>query len=177
MAQYKKVGLAAYVVKDGKLFAACQKRGGLNQEKGFADESYRGAIQPLVHGGIEGEETPLQSLYREMGQEVGPEFRGVFDFTGNEKPFLSVDELQVLGGREDCVYYTTCLPVPESLERIHWHASTGGLVFISEEQLDEIINLRDFAKTDIIPAETLAMFPDDVALLRAGFGRYGKLLG
>lgn len=163
----KKAGLILFTDRPGYgLVAVCQERGRYNFEKGGKDESWRGALQVTIHGGLEVKDVGDADLclIREATEECGS-YLGLYVQS-------HMNELGVLHQGDDCV--TKGLRVPfEVIGRIQLHAGSGGLRFVSPQELGRIQNLKEVTdKTCFISSEELAMFPDEVMAIEAGFDRY-----
>lgn len=147
--------------------AVLVRRGKYNHEKGWSKESYPGACQVTVHGKLESEESPIEALFREIREELGDVFlRIVKKLT--DPPRLVWEDAE-MGVR------TYGVAVHHSaLSFIALGPSSGGLQFVTCEEVKDILNLRTFDKSiGVKDVDTVAMFPDEIEALKAAFDRFG----
>lgn len=123
----------------------------------FEPESWRGALQPLVHGKVREGETVSETLARKLRQEAGDVFAGV--------------ALTLIAGIEplilnNCAHWGALVTF-ESARYIQLPPSTAGPRFVAFDQLASIVDLKTtYKKTDIVPSDINAMFSDDAQIMR-----------
>lgn len=148
----------------GGLVAVLQVRGDFNHEK-MAPESFPGACQITAHGKCEGGESVRDGLLREIREELGDEFANLISVNFNERNELNRVETE----DKLVVNYGVVLP-PDFLKNLQLTASSGGIRFIREDQLDCVANLKTFDKVvGVKDRSVTAMFGDEVDALRLAF--------
>jgi hypothetical protein len=162
----KSVGLIVMtrIGPEKELFAVLSRRGSRNQEKGWAPESYPGACQVTAHGKLKPDEDSKEGLLREVQEELGDVFRRCV-------MRHSIDAL--VEGQK----VTYCVLVDsDALNFIRLHPSSGGLEFVKEDQIDDILDLSHFfTKAEGVDSlEIIAMFPDEIEALKLAFEKFNK---
>ena len=168
----KSVGLVLITkvpTEDGseKFVAVLQRRGIWNFEVPgtIKHESYPGCSQVTVHGGLEGNESFLDALNREVEEELGEDFGNVFD--------TNLLELVHENNEKKEVYTYGAIVGIERIKRIRLAPESGGLDFIDETQLDgldaPIPIMDDTIKRVGCSPSVRAMFPDEIEALREAF--------
>ena len=152
------------------LVAVLQRRGKFNHEKDWGAESFPGACQVTAHGKLEGAESFVEGLHRELAEELGTPFReGVFNET--EGIIRLVDDITL---EKEVVTYGIVVK-PETLNLARFGPSTGGFDFVTRDGAGNIRNLKEFSKTDgVTDLKTIAMFPDEIEAVQKAFEVLGK---
>lgn len=144
--------------------AVLQRRGTYNFEK-RKPESYPGGCQLTVTGKIERSESPSQALEREIGEELGREFRQNFferDVTSKLLFFGETGERAVWG---------TFLCV-STLRQVTLHPSSGGFVLVSERGLQRVKDLSKCNKGRGVRRQNqIAMFSDELEFVKLAFAK------
>lgn len=164
MERKKAVGLVVLTrINGGPLKAVLQVRGKFNHEK-MGPESFPGACQVTVHGGLEKDETFKDALLRETRQEVGNNANRLL-----EKNIKNLREVaRVETPKKLVVTYGAILP-PDFLAKMKLNVSTGGIRLVGHKELDNLIELTDKEKTAGVPDDLVAMFPDEIEAVRKAF--------
>ncbi|MDD4289963.1 MAG: NUDIX domain-containing protein [Patescibacteria group bacterium] len=159
----KSVGLIIYVFFNDVLHAILQKRGEFNVEK-MKSETWPGACQVSVHGGLQNEENFEQALLREANEEM----------PGLIIDFSRLDELcHETSETKDTITYgfVSEKNLDELLLSFNLHSCTGGLKIITADNLSSIQTLNDNDKSGIIDG-SIKMFSDEIRALKEGFYRF-----
>ena len=151
----------------GGRVAVLQVRGRFNHEK-MGPESYPGCCQVTVHGKCEDEEGIMGALFREIEEELGEKTALILQnkYLKNEFVGLCLKEKEgvinygVIFSSDSSVYF---------LNSIRLNASTGGLRFIRQVDIDDIIDIRLFDKTIGVKDLATAMFLDEKEALKLAF--------
>lgn len=124
----KAVSLWVVLTRDGRTVIPLNRRGPLNAEG--REQSYKGLLQPPVHGKTEGR-TPQVALLAEVEEEGGPAFAGVI-----RSILTLVRELPPINGIQ---------PYRVDLTEAQWATYRRGPEFLDEEILVEAADLMTFA--------------------------------
>jgi hypothetical protein len=144
----------------GGLVAILQVRGEFNNET-MRPETWPGGCQVTVHGACNEAETQLETLLREAREEMGARFAQMIH------QFHPVNE----EGANFMMY-----AIPDVVKNVQLHGGSGGLRFIRPDQVDSIVNLKDFdRKTGVTDRRITAMFPDEKEAVRLAFEKFSKL--
>lgn len=153
------VSLHVFMERDGEMCAVCQIRGKYNFEdpERFArPESWAGALQPLVHGGVKKGEIPEVVACREAREEVG----GVF--VRELPPFMQSTPL-IIG----TTAHYSILGTQKLIDTIQFHNGTGGIDFVRKVDFDAVVDVeKHFQRFERIPRECTAMFAPDIAAMK-----------
>lgn len=151
------------------LVAILQKRGEFDDER-MKPESAPGGCQLTVTGGIEDGETPEAALHREVIQEIG--FTCGIEFALASINMENMTILSYAPGeqrKENALAYAWIVE-PEFIRRMSLHPATGGLKYLRESQIKEIVDLSNFGKYEgVVHNRTVAMFSDATELLVKAF--------
>ena len=104
----------------------------------------------------------IPGLLREVSEEIG-----------NIRILDTSNQLIVLTRKETrekiTVTFGTVIDCSE-LKNIRLNASTGGLEFVTRNKIADIKNLATcFKKDELVPADVMAMFPDEIEALNLAF--------
>lgn len=163
----KSVGFLAFVEHEGMLLAVLQVRGRHNVEKELRAESWPGGCQVTIHGKAEPDEVLEKALFREAIEEVG------VAAAGHIRSAVEKDHMELVYEHHEpekiVLTYAAVLPY-EFVQAIHWHASSGGLQLITEQQIALIEDLPSYGKTmGVLNRKDVAMFPDEIEAVRKAF--------
>ncbi len=137
--------------ESGELIAVLQVRGDFNFEKN-KPESFSGGYQLTVHGKREGGEESMETLAREMKEELKVDIAEIKKLKKGIK--LLNREITEKG---EIINYGVI--VPESIiDSIELHPSSGGLKFTKKEELNKVQNLENYRGG--VPEGVVAMFED-----------------
>lgn len=164
--EIKHVGLMLYTIINGEMYGTLHKRGEWNHEKN-QPESWAGGCQPTVHGKVEALEDPNFSLAREISEEIGTFMRVWFSMT----PLVPTQEEgyeKIIPISEEGLYIVGLIP-STSIRNFSLGPSSGGIRLVTEKQIPDILDMKNFPKENRIPSEFTAMFSDDKKFLQAGF--------
>ena len=153
----------------GGLVAILQIRGEFNHEK-KGPESWPGGCQISAHGKVEDpNHSPwhlAQEMYREVGEELGDDFKEAII----HDPLCRIQLLVHKDDEKEEVFTYGARISADQLGMVRLNASTGGLRLMNKEKLDAIMNLRDFDKEVGIRDRTItAMFPDEIEAVKKAF--------
>jgi 8-oxo-dGTP pyrophosphatase MutT (NUDIX family) len=168
MAHYRSTGIVLLTdLGDGIMRAILQKRGEYDFEK-MRPESWPGGTQVTVNGGIDESEEPLQALIREVSEELGrtfvPHIHDLID-SGNLKELIRYDDGQGFFR----IFYGGVID-KKCLKDLALAPATGGLIFITKEEIPTLKNIRDFDRTKGISDRTThALFPEDIEAVKKAF--------
>ena len=144
----------------GGWVAILQRRGEFNNEK-MGPESWPGACQITVHGECKDGEILQTALVREIKEEIG---------TSLGFNVGTTVELTYTEDSDKIVASFGMRVIPKWLELFRLHAGTGGLKFVTREQVDNIVSIKDFDKTiGVKDRDVIAMFPDEIITLQRAF--------
>lgn len=146
--------------------AVLQRRGFWNFEK-MKPESWPNGCQVTAHGGVEEGEKLLQALEREAREELGEEF-----VEHATLRMFAEDKLQVVFVHENEKRSVTTfgMEIPhESLRLIRLQPDSGGLFFVTADDLEEIENLDKFDRLGGVPSGRIAMFEDEKQAVARAF--------
>jgi hypothetical protein len=147
-----------------KCVAVLHRRGIWNFEdpSGVKRESYPGCSQVTVHGGLKDDESFLDGLDREVGEEIGKDFGNIFDLDLLELTHINNEKKEII---------TYCALVEmERIRKIRLAPESGGLDFIDGMQIngqfDSPTVIEDSFKKVGCPPSIRAMFPDEIKAVR-----------
>lgn len=176
------------------LVAVLQRRGEFNHEK-MGPESFPGALQLTVWGGMEDDETPYGAMLREAEEELGKDVLSMLDDPtgkaaldavlrqqlGKETDdFLKDLEIDLDAGKPKEIYrfedkknlkvaYAAKLPC-EFLRNVRLGPSSGGIRLLKEEEIGKIQDLKNFDKAvGVTDRNVLAMFADTKETIKRAF--------
>ena len=172
----KSVGLVVFVripdqgIPIGHRVMAClQRRGTFNHEK-MMPESYPGCLQVTCHGKLEkGEDFDL-ALIREMTEELGGKFAETY-FHGYHGVILT----EVKTAEKEVVTFGTFVPIAFIRDLVQLGPDSGGLIYLSAEDVDGLVEIQPEMKLNGAPYCTLPMFPDEIEAVKKGFEFFGKM--
>ena len=171
MAKQPSAGLLVFTKVNDKLIAVLQVRGRWNVEEN-RPESWPGLCQVTAHGKLEPVDFDSFSkgMEREACAEIGYEAyehasrTGVFEVLRKEVAHSPTRTYGAL--------------VPDGrafLKKIRLSASTGGLMLVEKNQLNDIQDAGKFSKIyGVDHRSTIAMFEDEHAALQTGFELFQK---
>jgi hypothetical protein len=150
--------------KDGskKLVAILQRRGIWDFER-MDKETFPGCYQVTFHGGLEEDETFLDTLKRESEEELGKEFSKKNHLNKNLKELFHKNETE-----KEVITFGALIPF-EQISLIRLGMSTGGLDLVEEKQVKKIINISPEFREVGAPSSVIAMFPDEIEALKKAF--------
>ncbi len=173
MTKNKKTSVGLVVLTElpsmGGVVAILQRRGKFNHEK-MAPESWPGGCQVTCHGKVEeGDEDVLDALQRELEEEFGWDAVQEILPDPNRAILLADEESET----ERALTYGVLVPLSSFLrEDVILNASSGGLDFVTCDQLDQIQDLRNFdRKTGVTDLNTIAMFNDEAKAVTLAFDK------
>ena len=153
----------------GELSAILQVRGKWDKEKNMP-ESYPGACQVTVHGGLEQGEDFMQALFRETEEELGNEMRPVVENlfrTGKLQELVNFETPEKQTITYGAIVEKNILNILFSRSK---SPSFGGFKLIQSNQVDKIVDLRTLNKEiGVTDKNIIAMFPDEKESLRLAF--------
>ena len=158
----KSVSLVIITKLNGVYLALLQKRASWNTEKG-TKESYPGCMQTSCHGKLEKGETFVQALFREAREELGENFVA--------KCLKNIPLRQIsddYDGRNRIITFATFVP-KERLLMIQPNDDIACLVYISEDEIDQINPNAEMMKAEGPPPGVLAMFSGRIKAIRLAF--------
>lgn len=177
MARGRVIGLLVMTeLPDYGLVAVLQKRGEFNHEKlekilrdapdkpeSFF-ESYPGACQLTVWGGMKEGESPPEALMREGVEEIGDE---ALNMACDE---VSLKQIYRFADGENLkVVYGVKLPC-EFLTKIRLGPQSGGLRLFKEKDLPYVRDLKEFDRNEgVMDRGTTAMFADTKEAIEIAF--------
>lgn len=169
MAETKKRAVGLIILTEiparGGLVAVLQRRGLVNHEKDWNNESFPGACQVTVHGELEGVESFTEALEREVLEELGEEFQAAVYNSGKMNGFKLI--VRVKTDRKEVETFGLFVQ-REILNLVRLGPSTGGLRFVTRNA--EISDLNEFRKDDgVTHSSIVAMFPDEIEAVRKAF--------
>ena len=174
MAKKKGVG-ALFLSKNTKeeTVAILQIRGKWNTEKN-APESWPGACQTTVHGGLKEGEDFIQALLRETAEELGDEIVPVIQLlleTKKLKELINKDTPE----RQDIVYGAIVeKDVLATLLNKKKSSFFGGFKLVRRDNINQIVDLKKYDRiTGVTDADIIAMFPDEKEAVRLAFEKLG----
>lgn len=129
-------------------------------------ETWPGACQVSVHGGLENEDDFEQALFRETNEEM---------------PGLIVDPIGLTelyheknDKKETITYgFVSEKNLQELLLSFNLHSCTGGLKIITKDELSSIQELKDEDKLGVTDG-SIKMFLDEIKALEEGFYRFSR---
>lgn len=150
--------------------AVLQRRGefNLNHNK-VVPQSYPGACQVTAHGGLEQEDSHifLIGLEREFREELGEVAAGYLRsaiYTGKITELIRMETPEKI-----VVTYGAIFP-EAFIYSIRLEGESGGVTFVKEEDVKNILSLKNFdKKTGVRDRSVNAMFPDEIDALRMAF--------
>lgn len=146
--------------------AILQIRGEFNHEK-MGNESFPGACQVTVHGGAEGPERALDTLFRETREEIGGEALGIILRQNDNGRLL---ELHQANSPEKSIITFGVIVEPHFLKTLRFGPSSGGIRLLPESHMTSVINLKQFNKIDGVTDRSItAMFADEIESVRLAF--------
>ena len=165
------VGLVILTEIPGMGFVAMlRERGHFNFET-MKPESWPGLCQVSVHGGVEEEEQPGNTLLRELHEELGGEF--AFAVAGlivkDARCFSSVSTHQ---SEDKLVTYYAIKVDCSVLRLIRLNPESGAIRFISLDQTSSIVDAIEAGfkrETGVADRTIIAMFPDAKAAVASAF--------
>lgn len=165
----KSVGLVVmtYITQEGKevLVAVLQKRGTFNTEK-MEPESYPDCCQVTCHGKLKDKEGWGEGLLREITEELGPVFSSIVHH-GQSTVLIETDTILTMG------IFTSIVNIRN---HIRLDPDTGGLVYITKDQVDNIVEISGDMKIHGPEfTHTLAMFPDEIEAVRKAFEIFRRI--
>lgn len=159
----KSVGLVIITRFNGTLSVLCQKRAKWNTEKN-KPESFPGCLQVSCHGGLEEGEDFLPALVRESTEELGDKFTRLCQ---NDVQLYEV--VKVVDDKKHVVTYAAFV-TEERLTMIEPGKDVGGLVYLSEAEVNQIIPIDPSMKENGAPDGKNAMFQDEIDAIKKAFG-------
>lgn len=167
MSKRRVVGLLVMTeIPEMGLVAVLQRRGEFNHEK-MGPESFPGAMQLTVWGGMEETDTDeLTAMLRECEEEMGGSFATHIRCWAR----LTVSEIYRFEDEKNLkVAYAVKLPC-EFLKKICLGPSSGGIRLLKEEEIGKIQDLKNFDKTvGVTDRNILAMFADTKETIERAF--------
>ena len=166
----KTAGILVMSYWQGKPVAVLLRRGKINHET-MADETRPGGCQITAHGGLEEGENPLKGALRELAEEIGvgaaeSVMNGCQKLNMGMTIWTTTEETETAFVTSVIVY----VPDPAFVSIASFNGSSGGFEMLTEDQVHNIKNLRDYDKvTGVRDLYTIAMFPDESALVKKGF--------
>ena len=154
----------------GKPVAVLLRRGEINHET-RKNETRPGGCQVTAHGGLEEGENPLKGALRELAEEIGVAAaesvtNGCQKLNMGMTIWTTTEETETAFVTSFIVY----VPDPAFVELAELNGSSGGFKMLTEDGASSIKNLRDYDKvTGVTDLNTVAMFPDESALVKKGF--------
>lgn len=177
MADAKKMSVGLIILTDvpsmGRV-AILQRRGEFNHEK-MGPESYPGGCRVTAHGKCEVGESFCKAIDREIVEELGLAAAGLIR---HEDALLHDDEgksiyqeiIKVEGEEKVVLTYGVVLPSKYLFGGIQLGPSSGGLVLVHEDQVDNIQDLTKFDKKEgVTDRRVIAMFPDEKEAVKKAF--------
>ena len=163
----KSVGIVIITHLGNDYLALLQKRASLNKEKGTA-ESYPGCLQVSCHGKLEEGEYFHQALIRELGEELGERFGSELcqSIICQDIPFQKIVDVE---DEEKHVITFAAFVSGERLKMMELGEDVGSLVYIPEDEVDQIIPITRVMKTEGPPPGMMAMFPDEIDAVKKAF--------
>lgn len=154
----------------GKFVAVLLRRGKINHET-MCDEKFRGGCQITAHGKLnEGEDSWL-GAFKELEEEVGVDaaqeiFVGRQNLNNCHWVWEKEDETETANVSSFIIY----VPNARFVSLTKFNGSAGGFEMLTEDRVQDIKNLREFDKVvGVTDLNTVAMFPDESALVKKGF--------
>ena len=160
------VGLLIFTDLPGRGLVAMLQVRGLYDPEEKKPQSFPGTCQVTCHGGLEGDESAMDGLFRECGQELG---QAAAQFLFTLKP--SLQELTHLTtDKKDMITFGLHIPDPSFLTLIPG-SGTAGYRYVTHDH--EIVDIttghRDKGVTDLT---LTAMFQDENDALMKGFSLF-----
>lgn len=155
LSEVEKMGLVAFL----------RERGVFNFEK-MQPESWPGACQITVHGKLEEGETFEDALYRELTQELGPDFADIIW----RQYFASFVSLKT----EKENIETLALKIDFSLlSQIRLAPDSGCLRLVRKSDISSITDIANYPRdTGVKYRGVIAMFPDEKEALALAFRHF-----
>lgn len=144
---------------NGILFAVCQKRAQWNTEKDMP-ESFPGCLQVSCHGKLEEGEDFYTALIRESKEELGSNFTKLCQNDVQLHKVIEVDD-----EKKHVVTYAAFV-TEERLAMIEPGKDVGGLVYLSEAEVNQIIPIDSSMKENGAPDGKNAMFQDEIDAIK-----------
>ena len=146
--------------------AVLQRRGKFSHER-MDWANYPGGCQLTVMGKVDDGEDVDQALWREIAEELGSDcIKHLKDYCNNYEDLMTIID------NSDATIY--CLYLDEGhftfliQDVFRLEPCTGGLEFITKDQVKDIVNLKDYPH-GVTNLETIAMFPDEKEALELAF--------
>ncbi|MDD4803677.1 MAG: NUDIX hydrolase [Candidatus Pacebacteria bacterium] len=155
----RSVGLVIITQANGILFAVCQKRAQWNTEKDMP-ESFPGCLQVSCHGKLEESEDFYAALIRESKEELGDKFTRLCQNDVQLHKMVEVDD-----EKKHVVTYAAFV-TEERLAMIEPGKDVGGLVYLSEAEVNQIIPIDPSMKENGSPDGKNAMFQDEIDAIK-----------
>ena len=144
----------------GPLIAILRRRGKYKWQKRIKRESYPGACQVTAHGKLKWGETSKETLWRKVKEELGDVFFNIAKLEDRDPRLLVDDKERMVKTYGVWVY-------PQCVERMFFDFSSGGIDYISLDEIDKIQELTKADKeTGITDFNIIAMFPDEIKALK-----------
>jgi len=154
-----------------QIVAVLQKRSCYSLER-MAPRFYPGCLQVTCHGKLEPDEDWENGLLRELGEELGKPLARIYLDCAHHRQVLISQQTP----REEVVTYGTIIPIEIIRDYARLDPDSGGLVFVTAEQVAEIVEITDDMKVKGPEyTHTLAMFPDEAEAVKKAFELIGKM--
>lgn len=176
MSDKKKKGVGVQLLgknATGELVAILQVRAPWNAEKN-APESYPGACQVTAHGKLEADEDFMQALFREVTEELGDEITPFIQTLYREGRLVELvnnDSAEQQNITFGAVIGEDLFKILSSKEK---NRSFGGFKLVRRNEIEKIVDLREFDKTiGVTDEKIIAMFPDEKEAIKIAFEKLG----
>ncbi|MEI8175029.1 MAG: NUDIX domain-containing protein [bacterium] len=159
--------------KNGQIIAILQVRAKWNSEKN-SPESFPGACQVSVHGGLEEGEDFIQALLREVGEELGKDIIPAIKKLSDNNQLVELINLEK--SNKHVITYGALIEqeIYQKLLEKTKSNSFGGFRIIKSDEVDKIVDIKTFDKTiGITDEKVIAMFPDEKEALKIAFVKLG----
>lgn len=145
--------------------AILQKRGKYDYEK-KRPESYPNCLQVTSHGNLLEGESFYDGLVRRVRQELGERFSREIMTEG----LLSVRMVQEEIGDDKNIQTFGCLVEETVIEMIRLHASSGGLIQVSKEDVEKLTPISTTMKEGGLEHHSItALLQDEINAVQAAF--------
>jgi len=157
----RSVGLIVLTEIPGRgLVAVLRERGSFSFER-MKPALWPGACQVTAHGKLEEDEDFLTALYREVEEELGEKFALCFLSVIARDSSMLVEAFRVQKPKKEIVTFAAKVE-PLLLKKIRLGPETGGIRFLTHEEVSSVVDVTSFDKAAGVPdRKTIAMFSDE----------------